>query len=34
MQKNWYAVYTKPHCEKKVSLLLVKRGIENFYPVN
>lgn len=34
MQKNWYAVYTKPHCEKKVSLLLSKKGIENFYPVN
>ena len=34
MQKNWYAVYTRPHCEKKVSLLLTKKGIENFCPLN
>jgi transcription antitermination factor NusG len=34
MQKNWYAVYTRPHCEKKVSLLLTKKGIENFSPLN
>lgn len=32
MQKNWYAAYTKPHCEKKVSHLLTKKGIENFCP--
>ncbi|MDE3213765.1 MAG: UpxY family transcription antiterminator, partial [Bacteroidota bacterium] len=34
MQKNWYAVYTKPNCEKRVSGLLTKRGITNFYPLN
>lgn len=34
MQKNWYAVYTKPHSEKKVSHLLTKRKIENFCPQN
>jgi len=32
--KLWYAVYTKPHCEKKVSDLLVKKGIENYCPFN
>ena len=34
MQKNWYAVYTKPHCEKKVASLFTKRKIENFFPLN
>lgn len=34
MQKNWYAVYTKPHCERKVSVSLSKRNIENFCPLN
>jgi transcription antitermination factor NusG len=34
MQKNWYAVYTKPRCEKKVASLLTKRKIENFCPLN
>ncbi|MGH2649331.1 MAG: transcription termination/antitermination NusG family protein, partial [Ginsengibacter sp.] len=34
MQKNWYAVYTKPHCERKVSLLLTRKGIESFCPLN
>lgn len=34
MQKNWYAVYTKPHCERKVSLLLTKKKIENLCPLN
>ena len=34
MQKNWYAVYTKPHCEKRVSLSLTKKNIENFCPLN
>ncbi len=34
MQKNWYVVYTKPHHEKKVSLLLSKKRIENFCPLN
>ena len=34
MQKNWYAVYTKPKCEKKVAALLTKKKIENFCPLN
>ena len=34
MQKNWYIVYTRPKCEKKVAALLTRRKIKNFYPVN
>lgn len=34
MQKNWYLVYTKPKCEKKVAASLTKRKIENFCPQN
>ena len=34
MHKNWYAVYTKPNCEKRVSRLLNKKGIEVFFPLN
>ncbi|MEO8764892.1 MAG: UpxY family transcription antiterminator [Ginsengibacter sp.] len=34
MQSNWYAVYTKPNCEKKVASLFTRRKIENFCPVN
>ncbi|CAN5564975.1 hypothetical protein BH11BAC3_BH11BAC3_18390 [soil metagenome] len=34
MTQNWYAVYTKPHQEKKVASQLTKRGIDNYYPVN
>ena len=34
MQKNWYAAYTKPHCEKIVSHITSKKGIENFCPFN
>src|SRR5436305_12179235 len=34
MQKNWYIVYTKPHCEKKIAALLTKRKIENICPLN
>ena len=34
MKKNWYAVYTKPRCEKKVSALLTKKKIENYCPLN
>jgi transcription antitermination factor NusG len=32
--KNWYAVYTKPRCEKKVTALLTKKKIENYCPMN
>jgi transcription antitermination factor NusG len=34
MQKNWYILYTKPKCEKKVASLLTKRKTENFCPLN
>ncbi|MEO8823363.1 MAG: UpxY family transcription antiterminator [Ginsengibacter sp.] len=34
IKKNWYAVYTKPRWEKKVSALLLERGIENYCPIN
>ena len=34
MQKNWYAVYTKPQCEKKVASLFTKKKIENFCPLS
>ncbi len=34
MQKNWYIVYTKSKCEKKVSALFSKRKIENYCPLN
>ena len=34
MEANWYAVYTKPRWEKKVSELLDKKKIENYCPLN
>jgi transcription antitermination factor NusG len=34
MQKNWYIIYTKAKCEKKVATTLTKRKIENFLPHN
>lgn len=34
MQKNWYAVYTKPQCEKRVAALFTKKKIENFCPLS
>ncbi len=34
MKKNWYAVYTKSRCEKKVSAALTKKKIENYCPLN
>lgn len=33
-QKQWLAVYTKPRWEKKVSMLLSKKNIENYCPIN
>jgi transcription antitermination factor NusG len=33
MQKNWYAVYTKPQSEKKVAALLTKKKILAFFPM-
>ena len=34
MNKQWYAVYTRSRCEKKVSALLAKKKIENYCPQN
>jgi len=34
MQKNWYILYTKPKCEKKVAGLLKKREIDVMCPLN
>ncbi|MBL0358096.1 MAG: UpxY family transcription antiterminator [Chitinophagaceae bacterium] len=34
MNRNWYAVYTKPQSEKKVAALLTKKKIENLCPLN
>ena len=32
--KNWYVVYTRSRCEKKVHAILTKRGIESYCPLN
>ncbi len=32
MKANWYGIYTKQNCEKKVAEFLNRRGIENYYP--
>ena len=32
-KKNWYAVYTKSHCEKKVNDILKTKNIETFLPL-
>ena len=34
MDKHWFVLYTKSNCEKKVSELLSKRGIETYCPLN
>jgi transcription antitermination factor NusG len=34
MERNWYAVYTKPNKEKKVVTALTKKGIKNYCPLN
>jgi transcription antitermination factor NusG len=33
-KRKWYAVYTKPRWEKKVSGLLAEKGIEAYCPLN
>lgn len=33
MLRSWYAVYTRPQKELKVSTLFSKKGIENFCPI-
>lgn len=32
--KTWYAVYTRPRWEKKISSLLTRNKIENYCPLN
>lgn len=34
MNNNWYVLYTKTDCEKKVSALLTKKKINNYCPLN
>jgi len=34
MNHNWYVLYTRSRCEKKVASLLSKRAIENYCPLN
>ena len=34
MNKQWFVLYTRSNCEKKVSSLLSKRQIENYCPLN
>lgn len=34
MKKKWYVIFTKPNCEKKVTTLLIRKGIENYCPLN
>jgi transcriptional antiterminator RfaH len=33
MDKEWYAIYTKPRWEKKVAARLDEKGIENYLPL-
>ena len=32
--KKWFAVYTRPRCEKKVAEILSRKKIENYCPIN
>lgn len=34
MEKQWYVIYTKSNCEKKVASILSKYNIENYCPLN
>lgn len=34
MNKQWFVLYTRSNCEKKVASLLSKREIENYCPLN
>lgn len=34
MTPKWYAIYTKPRWEKKVTALLLKNGVESYCPLN
>jgi len=32
--KKWFAVHTKPRSEKRVTEILTRKKIENYYPIN
>src|SRR6476620_4974577 len=32
--KKWFAVHTKPRFEKRVTEILTRKKIENYYPIN
>lgn len=34
MKLNWYVLYTRSRCEKKVAELLTKKGFSNYCPLN
>jgi transcription antitermination factor NusG len=34
VSKRWFAIYTRPRWEKKVTALLVQKGIEAYCPLN
>ena len=34
MERNWYAVYTRPQRERKISYILFGKGVETFCPFN
>lgn len=34
MKLNWYVLYTRSRCEKKVAELLTKKGYSNYCPLN
>lgn len=34
MERLWYAVYTRPKCEKRVADLLDRKSIENYCPLH
>ena len=31
--RSWYAAYTRPRCEKRISELLTQQGFENYLPL-
>lgn len=33
-EKKWYVIYTRPRWEKKIAVVLVEKGIENYCPLN
>lgn len=33
LQKNWYVIYSKPRCEKKIDDALIRKGITSYCPI-